>query len=268
MIPLKRNSFQSPLRTLPALFLAAAALLFATTAVGDESDAKRILKAMSDYVGAQNSISFDYDSVLQVTTVEGQVIGLASSGTLKLHRPDKIHYTHSGGFVDAEVWFDGTTLTLLGKNINQYAQVEIPGTLDNLIDELKDTYQRPLPAADLLLSNSYDVLMKDVVDIKDLGSGVVGGMECDTFAFRTEEVDWQIWIAQGDKPYVCRFVITSKLIAGGPQYSVQVRDWKTPEFLGDTGFGFKNKTDAEQVDLDSFTGADSLPDNMTMVEGE
>ncbi len=88
----------------------------------------------------------------------------------------------------------------MGKNLNVFTQVEIPGTVDHLIDELKDTYNRPLPAADLLLSNSYDVLMQGVMDVKDLGSGVIGGEECDSLAFRTEEVDWQIWIAHGDKP--------------------------------------------------------------------
>ena len=37
-------------------------------------------------------------------------------------------------------------------------------------------------------------LMPSVIDANDLGSGVIGGVECDHLAFRTEEVDWQIWI--------------------------------------------------------------------------
>ena len=119
------------------------------------------------------------------------------------------------------------TLTLNGKNANVYTQVEIPGTIDHLVDELKDKYHRPLPAADLLLSNAYDQLMPEVIDVKDLGSGVIGGTECDHLAFRNKEVDWQIWIAQGDRPYPCRYVITSNQVAGGPQYSIQVRNWKT-----------------------------------------
>ena len=48
------------------------------------------------------------------------------------------------------------------------------------------------------MTNSYDELMKDVYDLKDLGSGVVNGVECDTLAFRKNDVDWQIWIAQGE----------------------------------------------------------------------
>ncbi len=234
------------------------------TSVGvkaDEADAKRILKAMSDYMAAQKSLSFGFDATLEVVTTEEQKLALASSGTATLKRPDKIHVTRAGGFADVEMSFDGKTLTLLGKNLNLYTQLDVPGTIDHLIDELKDTYHRPLPAADLLLSNSYDALMLDVVDVKDLGSGVIGGVECDYLAFRTKEVDWQIWIAHGKRPYPYRFVITSKLVSGGPQYTVQTRDWKTGGEVAATDFRFKNPTKANKVELKDLKGADELPDH-------
>ncbi len=233
----------------------------ATAVSADEADAKRILEAMSDYMGAQKSLSFAFDATLEVVTSDDQKLALASSGTVALNRPDKIHVTRSGGFADVEMFFDGKTLTLLGKNANLYTQLDVPGTIDHLIDELRDTYQRPLPAADLLLSNPYDALMRDVVDVKDLGSGVIGGIECDFLAFRTNEVDWQIWIAQGKRPYPCRYVITSKRISGGPQYTVQTRDWKTGSEVAATDFSFKNTTKAKKVDLKDLEGMDALPDH-------
>ena len=119
---------------------------------------------------------------------------------MTLDRPDKARVTRHGGFADIEAVFDGKTLTLLGKNTNLYAQVDVPGTIDHLVDELRDKYHRPVPGADLLLSNVYEQLMLPVTDVKDIGSGVIGGIECDHLAFRTEEVDWQIWIAQGKRP--------------------------------------------------------------------
>ena len=64
-------------------------------------------------------------------------------------------------------------------------------------------------------------------DIKDLGSGVIGGVECDHLAFRGEDVDWQIWIAQGEQPYPCRYTITTTNVTGWPEYTVDVRNWKT-----------------------------------------
>jgi len=243
-----------------ALFL----IVLLVTAAGvsaDEADAQRILKAMSDYMGAQKSLSFEFDATLEVVTTDEQILALASSGTVVLNRPDKIRVTRAGGFADVEMSFDGKTLTLLCKNLNQYTQLEVPGTIDHLIDELRDTYQRPLPAADLLLSNSYDALMLDVVDVKDLGSGVIGGVECDFLAFRTDEVDWQIWIAQGKRPYPLRYVITSKRINGGPQYTIQTRDWKTGDEVAATDFSFKNPTKAVQVELKDLKGTDDLPDH-------
>ena len=178
---------------------------------------------------------------------------------ITLNRPDKIRAMRHGGFADVEMVFDGKTLTLLGKNANLYAQVDIPGTIDHLIDELRDKYHRPLPGADLLLSNVYDQLMPDVTDVKDLGSGVIGGIECDHLAFRTKEVDWQIWIAQGARPYPCRYVITSKHVADGPQYSIQIRDWKTGNEVAADDFGFKNATNAKKIDLKDLPDIDELP---------
>ncbi len=234
----------------------------------DEADAKRLLKAMSDYMAAQKTLAFEYDATLEVVTKEDQKLALASSGTLVLSRPDKIRTTRSGGFADVELSFDGKTLTLLGKNLNIYAQRDVPGTLDHLVDELRIKHNRPLPAADLLLSDSYDVLMQDVVDVKDLGSGVIGGTECDYLAFRKKDVDYQIWIAQGDRPYPCRYVITSKLIAGGPQYTIQTRDWKSGDEVAATDFSFKNPTAAKKVELEELQGTGDLPGHFALGESK
>jgi hypothetical protein len=80
------------------------------------------------------------------------------------------------------------------------AQVEAAGTVGQLVDVLRDKYRRPVPGADLPMSDPYKELMPEVTEIKDLGSGVIRGVECDHLAFRTREVDWQIWIAQGPNP--------------------------------------------------------------------
>jgi hypothetical protein len=237
--------------------------------ITDSAEAKKLLKAMSDYLGAQKAISFAYDANLQIVTNGGQKLGLASSGTVTLARPNKVHTMRSGGFVDAETLFDGKTLTILGKNVNKYTQVDIPGTVDQLVDALKDKYGLPLPAADLLMTNSYDELMEGVYDSKDLGSGVVNGTECDSLAFRKDDVDFQIWVAHGAQPYPCRMVITSKLVDGGPEYSVQVRDWKSGDAAMPGDFTFNNKTNAEKIDVkDLRHNVSDLPENFVGGDGK
>ena len=231
----------------------------------NSAEAKKLLKAMSDYQAAQTAISFDYDATLEVVTDDSQKLALASSGAVTLSRPDKIRATRAGGFVDVETLFDGKTLTLLGKNANKYTQAEVPGTIEHLIDELKDKYDRPLPAADLFLSNSYDELMQDVYDSKDLGSGVINGAECDFLAFRQDEVDFQIWIAQGDQPHPCKYVVTSRQVPDGLQYSVEIRNWRTGDEAAKDDFAFHSPANAEKIDLKDLQDAISdFPPNFSM----
>ena len=239
---------------------AAVLLLFGQDPAAADADfAKQRLKAMSDYLTQQTAISLDYDATLELVTADAQKVGLASSGSIGLNRPDKIRATRANGFTDVELVFDGRTLSLLGKNANVYLQKEIPGSVDHLIDELRDKYQIPLPAADLLSSDPEKALLDGVTDVKDLGSGFIGGKECDHFAFRAAEVDWQIWIAQGEQPYPCRYTITSKTVAAAPQYTIDVRSWRTGSEAGPADFAFTAPAGATQLTIEKATELGDVP---------
>ena len=234
-------------------------------------NAKARLKAMSDYLAAQKAISLNYDTVFEVVTNEHQKLQIATSGTMLLNRPDKIRASRKTGFSDTETVFDGKTLSILGKLQNAYVQAEVPGTIDTLIDQLRDKFHRQLPGADLLQSGVYDELMTDVTDVKDLGSGVIGGTECDHFAFRAKDTDWQIWIAQGQNPYPCRYVITSKGVDQAPQFTMVVRDWQAGAGVAAGDFSFKPPAGAKLLDakdLETLKETSDLPENYKIGESK
>jgi hypothetical protein len=240
-----------PLPTAGPLGLAAVllGLAAATHARADEADANRLLRAMSDYLAAEKVLSFAYDSSLDLVTSDLQQISLAASGTVALSRPDQLHATRTGGFADVEMFFDGRTVYLLGKHANAFAGIEAPGDIANLVQVLRDGHGFPMPAADLLETDVYAALTDGAGPLMDLGSGVIGGVECDHVAARTAEVDWQIWIAQGDAPYPCRYTITSRMVATSPSYTLDISDWKTGEAVGAVDFEFDNSTGAVMQDL-------------------
>jgi hypothetical protein len=245
---------------LPSALLLIFVLGSPSGATAGEAEAKALLKSMSDYLDAQKAISFAYDSNLEVVTKQHQKLLLASSGKIELGRPDKIRVARTGGFADVEMVFDGKTLTVLGKNLNLYTQVDVPGTVEHLVDELREKLDKPIPGADLLLPHVFDELIADVVDVKDLGSGVIGGTECDHLAFRNKDVDWQIWIAQGGHPYPCRYVLTAVKVDRAPQYSIQIRDWKASDAdVAADDFSFNNTTGAKKADLKELNDIDELP---------
>jgi hypothetical protein len=250
---------RSPKLWIIAVAVAMAGVATIPVARADEAQAKGLLKAMSDYLGAQKAISFDYDTELEIVTAQKQKLGLASSGTVVLNRPDKLHITRVSGFTNVDMVFDGKTLTLLGKNANLYSQLEAPGTIDHLVDELREKYHRPAPGADLLISDPYDQLIPLVTDVKDLGSGVIRGTECDHLAFRTKDVDWQIWIAQGARPYPCRYVITSPKVAGSPEYILDIGGWKAGAEVAPDSFKLQIPPDSKKLKPEEIPDLNEIP---------
>jgi hypothetical protein len=219
----------------------------------------QMLRAMSDYTASQKSISLTYDSDIEVITPELQKIQFTSSGKLQLSRPDKLRVTRTGGYTDVELVFDGKKITVLGKDANSYAQVDATGSVDQVIDRLRGEYGVAAPGADILLSHSFDQLMEDVIDAAHIGRGVVDGVECEHLAFRNAETDWQLWIEAGDRPIPRKYVITSKAVAGAPQYTLRIKEWKTDAPLGADAFAFAAPQGAKKVNLDGLSDIDEVP---------
>jgi hypothetical protein len=225
-------------------------------AAGD--DALEVLKAMSDYLASQKTISSNFDSALEVMTPQGEKIQFNSSGAILMQRPNELRATRIGGYADVELLLDGKTATLFGKNLNIYGQMDGISSIDQLIDTLRDRGMS-MPGADLLLGNVYDTLSGDVIEAKHVGRGVIGGVECEHLAFRNQDVDWQLWVQVGEKPIPCKYVITSKAVGMAPQYTLVIRDWKTDAPVDQTAFSFNPPEGAKKVDQNALSDLDELP---------
>jgi hypothetical protein len=239
----------------------AAVLLLATASAARADDSAKILKSMTDYLGTQKSLSASFDSDIEIITPELQKIQFASSGQMKLSRPDKLRVRRTGGYADVELVYDGKTISVHGNNAKSYVQADLPGTVDQMIDAIQARSGVGMPGTDLLFSDAFDVMMASVLDGEHIGLGVVDGVECEHLAFRGPDTDWQIWIETGTKPVPRKYVITSKTLAGAPQYTLRIRDWKTDAFTDADTFVFKPPAGATKVDLDSVAMAefDELP---------
>ena len=227
-----------------------AVLSVAATQGTRADDPGKILKGMADYLAGQKSLSAKFDSDIEVVTPELQKIQFTSSGEMKMNRPDKLRIRRTGGYADVELVYDGKTVSLYGNNAKSYVQADLAGTIDQMINTLQSRSGAGMPGADLLLSNSYDELMANVLEASHIGQGVVDGVECEHLAFRGPDTDWQIWIEPGAKPVPRKFVITSKTLTGAPQYTLKMKDWKT-DANADGDFAFKPPADATKVALDS-----------------
>lgn len=249
------------------LSLSGLAVLLATVtpASAQDSEAKAAFKAMSDFLTQQATLSVSYDATLEIVTEDLEKVGLASSGALNATRPDKLRATRSGGLANVELVFDGAEMSVYGKNLNVFAKQAFQGTIDELVDALRLEFGLQLPAADLLSANPHDIMMLNVTDAQALGTGVIRGQTCDHLAFRTDDVDWQVWIAQGDKPFPCRFTITSKMTVMAPSYDITFSDWKSGAEVAKDDYKLVTAAGATEVDISKLGSLDEV--QMPKTEG-
>ena len=242
-----------------ALVLVASLTVAPARAQPQASDAKSILKAMSNYVSSQKTIELKFDSDIEVITPELEKIQFTNSGEALLSRPDKLRAHRVGGYADVALYFDGKTVSVYGKHINGYAQFDAPGTVDHLIEALRAGHGIALPGADLLQSNSYEILVAGVKEAKHIGRGVIDGRDCEHLAFRNFDTDWQLWVEVGKRPIPRKLVITTKTVNGAPQYTLRVKGWKTGVEPAPDAFAFVPPAGAKKLSPDALIELDELP---------
>jgi len=144
-----------------------------------ENDAMAFLKAMSDYVGSQQTIELAFDSDIEVITPQLEKIQFTNTSNALLSRPDRLRVHRVSGHTDANMYFDGKIVSIYSKKINGYAQFEAPGSVDQLIALLRAGHGVVFAGSDLMLTNSYEVLIADEMEARYIGRGVIDGRECE-----------------------------------------------------------------------------------------
>ncbi len=268
--PRSRPSLKLRLRSLCVAAAAVAAALCVDpteTALAQEVDPRAILKSMSDYLASQQTISAKLNTSIEVITPELEKIQFDSSIALQVKRPNKLKAERVGGYAAVELVFDGATLTVHDKDGKKFSQVPAGGSLDDLIDIMREKLAISAPGADLLHSDVYTTLNADILTAKYIGLGVIDDVECEHLAFRNAETDWQLWVKTGAEPIPCKMVITSKTLAGAPQYTLDIREWASGGSIDDQTFAFQPDAATVKVDLNEMSGLDEVPPPAGAEEG-
>lgn len=251
------------LLTTLALNLLLAYTLFPLEGQCEQNAAKVILKSMSDYISSQKSILLTFDSDIEIITPQLEKIQFTNSGKALLNRPQNLYAHRRSGHADVELFFNGRVASIYEKQVNGFVQFEAPGSVDELIERLRQGEGIALPAADLLLSNPYDILLADTMEAKYIGRGFIDGRECEHLAFRNFDTDWQLWVQAGDEPIPCKMVITSKTMNSAPQYTLHIKSWELPIASEQDSFSFTPPAGAKELGHEALIGFDELPPDNT-----
>ena len=221
-------------------FLAAAVWSTAAFAQSGEidSDAVQLLRRTTDYLAGMKQFKVDTETTIEAVLPTGQKLQFGHHVAVTVQRPNKLRADRIGELVNQTFYYDGKSLSMNLPDQKYYAIAAAPPTLEAMLDFARNKLAIIAPGADLVYQNAFERFNDGLTSAFVVGKAVVGGVRCDHIAFRNPEVDWQIWIQEGDKPQPRKFVVTSKRMPESPQFVVVLGKWDPAPKLTDATFSF------------------------------
>jgi len=214
-----------------------------------DPQADRLLREMSRYVGGFQQFTFHIENSVDTLLPCNQKLQLSRAVDMFVKRPNRLRANIDGDRLSQELYYDGKSITLYGKDKNIYASLDAPSTIDAAMDYAIESYGLIAPMVDLIYENPYEILIEDVQSGFYVGLSKVFGVECHHLAFRGEETDWQIWIENSETLLPRKIVFTSKRVAGAPQLTAFLNNWDASKPIKESIFSFKAPETAEKIEF-------------------
>jgi thiol-disulfide isomerase/thioredoxin len=229
-----------------------------------------ILRKMADYLGNLPAFSCRIESTISIQA-QGMDHKMTTKMAVKLQRPNRVALVVEEGEMGLTLISNGKQLVQYMPAMKRYTVSDAPANLADLSKSqdaaLSMMNMLPLPTSG---DEFYKSLVAGVTKSEYLGKEKVGNTECYHCRFQQESIDWEIWIATGDKPLVEKVVPDfSKQFAeaGGEMkdaklgYVVLFTDWNVAPKFRDADFTFTPPADAEKVDslLEGIGGREEGP---------
>jgi hypothetical protein len=214
-----------------------------------EPEAVAALRRMSSYLATLTTFEIRSQTSLDVVTVSDQRVQLDGVVTYKVRRPDAFVIDVDSDMKSRRFIYDGKKFTVVAPKLDYYSQVSAPATIRQTLDQVSERYGISLPLEDLFRWNDPASARSDKLQAGfKVGTATIDGVETDQYAFREADVDWQVWIRQGDQPVPLKIVIVDRTDPANPAYTARL-NWNVNPTLTPADFTFQPDKDAKQIRL-------------------
>ncbi len=205
----------------------------------EDAAAKDMLMRMAEFLSKTSQFSVNLRTSYDVLQASGQMIEFGESRKIIVSRPNglRVEVDQSNGEKQL-VQYDGKEITVFSPSQNVYAQASKSGGIDEAVMYfLRDLGMR-LPLAMLVTSRLPAEIDRRTQSLNYVEKTVIDGIPVHHLAARTETVDYQVWIPEGDQPLPLRIVLTYKNAQGHPAFRAQFSDWNLTPEVEDSLFAF------------------------------
>jgi hypothetical protein len=218
-----------------------------------EPDAVNALKAMSTFLAQQKTVEISTRGSLDVVTGENQRIQLDGTTNYKVRRPGFV-IDYVSDIKDRRFIYDGKTFTVYSPKLGFYATGPAPATNREALNTIYEKSGIKLPLEDLFRwADPNGVRQQSLKSAYRVGTATIDGVSTDHYAFREQDVDWELWIQRGGQPLPRKLVIVDRTAEAHPTF-ITYLSWKLNPVFADSDFTFVPDKDAKRIQMATFKG--------------
>jgi hypothetical protein len=252
-------------RTVMGAFLRAACLLAITARVQAQEStniaprADEVLRAASQYLAEAPQFTARAEIWRERVTESGQKLQFTRTFELHVKRPNRLRAEIRSPLTERAFYYDGKSLVILDRKDNVFSRTAMPENLDAALDAAHDQFGVDLPLMDLAVSDPYKNATARVERGRYFGVAMVLGVPCHHLAFTQENIDWQLWVEEGPRPLIRKFVITHKNEEGAPEFTAVITQWNLSDRISESDFVFTPPPGASKIEMRPDSNASASP---------
>jgi hypothetical protein len=220
------------------LALAAAGASAQSSSSDKDPAAMAALERIGAALAKKMEVNVHADITAEDVLLSGQKVQYGGTVEIFARRPNNLRMSLKMGPSSRELYYDGKTLTMDAPSLGLYASADAPPTIKETLEMAQEKYGLEVPLADLFMWSSRPDFAAQITSAFPAGRESIGGFTCEHYALRHQDVDWQVWIREGEDALPCKLVITMTDDPAMPQFSAVYR-WSDDPPPGPEAFAFK-----------------------------
>jgi hypothetical protein len=211
----------------------------------------QLLLLAASLLGLKSATEFQFRADIQYDAryTTGESVRYGGMSDVSVRRPDRLHVAFEGDEHRRQVFYDGSTVTLLDALRNLYAVTSVPGEIDGALDLVFEKFGLTVPLADLVYADPHAVLTEEVEYGAVVGVHRCGEARCHHLVMSQEDIDWEIWVETGPRPLPRKLLISYKNAPGAPRYEARLSGWEFTPRLPDSAFVFHPPDGASEIEF-------------------
>lgn len=209
----------------------------------------QVILTVSDFLGGVERLKIECEITVEHILPSGQSIQLSRSFVVRLKRPNHLRVELQDDRGHRRFFFDGNKLSIHDLNQSVFGEIEVTGSIDEMISKIRKRTGIDFPFADLLSNDIYGNYTRAAVSGTYVGLHYYKGRRYHHVLLSNDEVDYQMWVADGAEPLPAKVVVTYKNRYGAPRFSAEFIKWDLDPYLPALMFEFAPPVDADQIEI-------------------